>query len=202
MNIDTVIDFKPKMSINQYIFGTSDDKFFSSTQIKDSVDDVLNKIPRVVTNLVVNQGYKIIVTNTQNLEEKYHIDYEVLSMADYDAKEILVYATPLAISTLPHEIGHIIDNSLNQISCTQDWLKLCDEYKSRIEAVVKNATRNYAYFTSTDPTEFFCDCFLTYVMRMDLLSAEFPTIVPVFDRIIQVLKYDDALTVQEGYSYG
>lgn len=202
MNIDTVIEFEPNMSINQYIFGVSDDEFFSPAQIKDAVDDVLNKIPHVVTNLVVNQGYKIIVTNTQNLERKYRIDYEVLSMADYDAKEIIVYATPLAISTMPHEIGHIIDNFLNQISRTQNWLNLCDDYKSRIEVVVNNATKTYAYFTSTDPTEFFCDCFLTYVMHIELLTEEFPAIVPVFNRIIQVLKYNNTSTTQEEYGFG
>lgn len=189
MEIDIIIDYKPTMTIDKYVFEAPEDEFLSAIQVREKVIEALSLMPQSVIDLAVMQGYKVIITNTQNLETKYHIGYDVLSMIDYESKEILAYASPLAISVIAHEFGHIIDNALGGISGKRSWFELCDKYKENIENAINNATRSWAYFTSTDYTEFFCDCFLTYVVNPVLLENNFPDIYPIFKRIVKALDY-------------
>lgn len=189
MKIDIIIDYKPTMTIDKYVFEAPEDEFLSAVQVREKVVEALSLVPQSVIDLAVMQGYKVVVTNTQNLETKYRVNYDVLSMIDYESKEIVAYASPLAISVIAHEFGHVIDNALGGISRKRSWLELCDKYKESIENVVNNATRSRAYFTSTDYTEFFCDCFLTYVVNPVLLEDNFPDIRPIFKRIVKALDY-------------
>ena len=187
--IGIIVDYKPTMTIDKYVFEAPEDEFLSAIQIREKVVETLSLIPQSVIDLAVMQGYKVIITNKQNLETKYHIGYNVLSMIDYESKEIVAYASPLAISVIAHEFGHIIDNALGGISRKRGWFELCNKYKTNIENAVNNATKSWAYFTSTDYTEFFCDCFLTYIMNPVLLEDNFPDIRSVFKRIVKALDY-------------
>jgi len=180
-------EFNPVISIKDYIFKPDYNECVTLNVLEKNVDEILNKIPKVVKDIAQKEGWTITVTNQRNLEEEYKINYKILGITDSDRKQIFVYADLFSIKySIPHEFGHIIDYYLGHISSNLEWQKLYSEYFKILSEKYSNI------FTSNTAEEFFADCFLAYTIKPAIFENacySWKCIKGVLDRIIEVLPY-------------
>ncbi len=186
MNI--IYEFEPQITVNDFIFNRKNQnikEFVSLEQLEKEVNKIIDSVPKEIRNVVESENWKIIITNKRNLEKDFNIDYQIFGITNFKEKEILVYAQKDPIKySIVHEFGHIIDNYLNNISSTNDWIDITEKYAKK----AVNHTGNL--FTSETRNEFFADCILTYCIDKSLFTGyDMIDIVPIIDRIVSVLPY-------------
>lgn len=178
-------DFEPKFVINDFIFNknnVSSNDFVSLNELQTEVENRLKRIPKEILKIVNKEDWLLIITNKRNLESEYNIDFKVYGITDFEKKELIVYAQkdPIMFS-IPHEFGHIVDKYFNNISKTNDWIKIANKY-------VASVVDGNSYFTSTDSSEFFADCIAAYCLQINKRIFDSYKMNDIFDIIERMLK--------------
>lgn len=186
--LKTVYDFEPKFVVNDFIFNknnVSSGDFFSLDELQAEVRGRLENIPKEILKIVNKEDWLLIITNKRNLEAEYNVDFKVYGITDFEKKEIVVYAQkdPILFS-IPHEFGHIVDKYFNDISKTDDWIKIANEYAASA------VDRRDSYFTNTDPSEFFADCIAAYSLNQSIFdSYRMRDILDIIERMFKIAPY-------------
>lgn len=201
-------DIKPHTlkEIKDFLFNNDTDKkqwFFTNGQAKEYVDDYLKRIPEQISgvlNIFAGNGWKVIITD-DNLEEKFGYNYEIYGVTDKEHKTIYVYAYPLAIEYgFGHELGHLVDIYLGNISGSNEWNKCFHQHKQ-----LPNIP--YFYFTvgygEISKEEYFADSFLLYLNDAELLrqcnTAVYNVFVKFFRNIHVLIEAVESETADSNY---
>lgn len=202
-------DIKPhnKKEIKDFLFNNYTDKkqcFFTNGQAKEYVDDYLKRIPEqisgVLFNIFADNGWRVIITD-DNLGEKFGYNHEIYSVTDKEHKTIYVYAYSLAIEyRLGHELGHLVDIYLGNISESNEWDKCFHQHKQ-----ISNIL--YFYFTvgygEISKEEYFADSFLLYLNDAELLQqcnvAVYNMFVKFFKNIYVLIEAVESETADSNY---
>lgn len=113
MRKNIIIEFIPKISYKDYVFYEGNGKindFFSSKQLTDYLEEILQRIPSKLLDNYEKDGWQIIITNKRNIEEEYNYTYQVYGCTDYEKKIAIVYANKNGIDSLLHELAHYLDS--------------------------------------------------------------------------------------------
>ena len=201
-------DIKPhtQKEIKDFLFNNDTDKkqcFFTNGQAKEYVDDYLKRIPEqisgVLFNIFAGNGWRVIITD-DNLEEKFGYNYEIYGVTDKEHKTIYVYAYPLAIEYgFGHELGHLVDIYLGNISGSDEWNKCFHQHKQLSNIPCFYFTVGYGEISKE---EYFADSFLLYLNDAELLQqcnvAVYNMFVKFFKNIhvlIEAVEYRKTSTI-------
>ena len=183
-----IIEFKPQTTFRDWIFKeirydkNKKLESFSQIQIEELLEKVLNKIPTIIFNTMEKLDWKIIVTNTRDLEKECDSNIKIFGYTNFDTQTIFVYANEDGIKSLPHEIAHFVDYLLN-ISNTRDWEYVCEKDKNNFEYA-------NAYFTNTnEKTECFADAFMLFVLNKDILKNNTTYAYNVMSHLFEYMDY-------------
>lgn len=193
MRKNVIIEFQPKSNYKDWIFKNVNNNknldYFSKKQIEELIDKVLTKIPNRLLDALEILGWKIIVTNTRNLEEECDSNIKIYGYTSFEKKEIKVYATKEGINeSLPHEIAHFLDSIIN-LTNSNEWRKIFNEEKDSFKMMSN-------YFTySNYPSECFADAFMVYIIDACQLKRYSSKTYSVIENIFEYIEYiiDDDL---------
>lgn len=202
-------DIKPhtQKEIKDFLFNNDTDKkqyFFTNGQAKEYVDDYLKRIPEqisgVLFNVFADNGWRIIITD-DNLEEKFGYNYEIYGVTDKEHKTIYVYAYPLAIEYgFGHELGHLVDIYLGNISGSDEWNKCFHQHKQLSNIPCFYFTVGYGEISKE---EYFADSFLLYLNDAELLrqcnTAVYNVFVKFFRNIHVLIEVVESETADSNY---
>lgn len=189
MRKNIIIEFEPKSSYRDWIFNKVIDKnkktldFFSKKQIEELVEDILKRIPQRLLDVLEKLDWKIIITNTRNLEEECSSNIKIYGYTNFEKKEIKVYATKEGIrESLPHELAHFLDSLIN-ITNTYEWKKIYEEEKECFRLMSN-------YYTSINHfSECFTDSFMLFVIDNFQLKKYAPKTYSVIENIFEYIEY-------------
>ena len=170
----------------------------SNAQLEKEINTTLSKIPNILLEKAEKKGWSCRITNLRNLENEYGYDFKISGLTDYIRSQIVVYATFDGVHyALPHEMGHLLDQLLGNITDSDEWDDIYKKAKTNIknkwqpEWHTKYNILQEKYFLDIEnKKEFFADAFLLYCMDRPLLK-ETTSLCEIFDRAIEALEYMD-----------
>lgn len=120
-----------KCSNEEYIFrGEDDSDFLYYSELVSELTKLLDKLP-LYLNPDKKSDWTLFVTDC-DLSKKYNFSYEVYGITDFDTKCIYINNTKNGVYfALPHEIGHMVDKMLSDISQTESWQQIFNSYKKK-----------------------------------------------------------------------
>lgn len=193
MRKNITIDFKPTTTYKDWIFADKKENeldFFSKKQIEELVDKSLEKIPERLLSVLEILNWKILISNTRNLEAECGATSKIYGYTHFEKKEIVVYATEKGITeSLPHEMAHFLDLLIN-ISNTPQWDKVYKEEKEKFELM------KFIFTSINYKTECFADAFLAYIIVNSDLKRYSPKTYKIIENIFKYINYildDDCL---------
>lgn len=189
--MDVNIDFIPNIRIKDFVMSDTG-KFISKNQLEETLTSVLNGVPKPLLDKFDKCGWTCVVTNQRNLENEYGYNFPVDGLTDFIKKQIIVYATHNGLYySLPHEMGHVLDRLLGNITDTEEWSVICEREKENINHSVHAKIIKEKYFLDlNNKQEFFADAFLLYCANRPMLT-EATKLNDLFDRAIIALEYID-----------
>lgn len=188
MDNNITIEFKPTTTCIDWFFAQPTPckipnlEYFSILQIEETINYILEKIPVVILDAMKELGWKIIVTNTRNLENDCKSPTKIYGYTNFDTQTIYVYATKDGIPALLHEIAHFVDLLLN-ISNTKEWNNVYNIEKSRYETLKNSFT------CINNKSECFADAFMLYYLHKERLDINAPKTYGVMEYLDKYIKY-------------
>lgn len=187
MNKNIIIQFEPTITYKTYIFSNNpsrETEYFCHKLLIDNLNNILNKIPKKILDKYNSDGWKIIITNTRNLEKEFGYNFKIHGCTLYEEKQTIVYANKYGIEAIPHEIAHYLDSLIN-ISQTIEWKEIYEKEKDFYKG-----TYLIDFFTKIDSKEeCFADAFLAYIMNKDSLKKHAKETYNVINNIIEYIDY-------------
>ena len=86
-----IYDYEQQISYKDLIFD-KEIGFYSLSQLKEVTENCIEQIPESLLKTFEELGWKIVLTNKQNLEKEYKYDYEIYGLTDYIKHEFIIYA--------------------------------------------------------------------------------------------------------------
>lgn len=174
--------------------------------IQGDVNQMLDRLPSGVLNML--ESYTFIVTdkNITALQGALCLDFrnsndEVAAFVNYDIKVVVLNVeNALYRDSIYHEIGHIVDNSMETISESEEFLQIyekeCSAFKEHISAykiyreidgVMYLCEASGSYCVST-PAEYFAEAFNRYYINSTSMKDYCPETYAFMDELVKSLK--------------
>lgn len=188
MQNNITIEFKPSTTYIDWFFAkpTSNNipdlEYFSIIQIEEDVNYILEKIPLVILEVMEELGWKIIVTNTRDLEKECPSPIKIYGYTNFDTKTIYVYAKKESIKALLHEIAHFVDLLLN-ISNTKEWTNIYNIEKEYFKQM------NTSFTCVENKSECFADAFMLYYTNKERLNMNANKTYCMMENFNKYIKY-------------
>lgn len=187
---NVVINFVPKETNIHWIFNgvlnsSGELDYFSESQIEKELNEILTKVPRKLQTVADDLWWKIVVTNTRDLEKECNVKGKVYGYTNFNNKEMVIYATKQAIrESIPHEFAHLLDYILG-ISKSKEWEEV---YNLEVNSY---KLMNSIFTTCDNKTECFADAFMAYINYESYLKRNAERTYKVIDNIFRYM--DDLL---------
>lgn len=170
MNFDLIeYDIVPlytRENIAEFLFSDQEEEFLSTKKCKEYVDQYLQRLAPAILFAMKRDGWKIVITNHQNLEQEFGFSYKIYGLTHWETKRILLYASQKAIEfALAHEIGHYLDHFLGDISKTGAWTRIRQKH---FPCKIPN---DYFVEDLSSNLEYFAECFLLYSNEKEVLKT-------------------------------
>ena len=139
---------------------------------KKICSDMLNRIPAKYIDRFISDGWHFYLTS-ENIGQTYMNDsqsYQGLTV--YDTKAVYIENRRKAVTEAPvHEFGHYISHvtgTVSALTCSDTWRAL---YESE---GVSCADKGLGKYATTNPNEYFAECFYYYILNPALLKQAVP----------------------------
>lgn len=139
---------------------------------KKICSDMLNRIPAKYIDRFISDGWHFYLTS-EHIGQTYMNDsqsYQGLTV--YDTKAVYIENRRKAVTEAPvHEFGHYVSHvtgTVSALTCSDTWRAL---YESE---GVSCADKGLGRYATTNPNEYFAECFYYYILNPALLKQAVP----------------------------
>lgn len=153
-------------------------------EIKACIDENWYKLPRTIRQRFLDEQWTYRIADTETI---FYRNFQAGGITYYADKYILFpNSLPDIQDAFLHETGHFVDYMVNLDNNIDDLISISSEFNNQCYLIEKNTVDRVWDFDIhglSTPSEYFADCFQTYILYPDALHASAPNTYQFIDAL-------------------